>query len=71
MADTYLSPEAFRAFVASLPRRRLAPGALITDPDGSVLVAKPNYTHGWTRSGGTVAAAAAPQAGRAREGVGG
>ena len=61
MADTYLSPEDFRAFVASLPRRRLAAGALITDPNGSVLVAKPNYKDGWTLPGGTVEAGEAPQ----------
>ena len=62
MADTYLSQEDFRAFVASLPRRRLAAGALITDPDGSVLVAKPNYKDGWTLPGGTVEAGEAPGA---------
>ncbi|OIJ35718.1 NUDIX hydrolase [Rothia kristinae] len=67
MADTYLSPEDFRAFVASLPRRRLAAGALITDPDGSVLVAKPNYKDGWTLPGGTVEAGEAPQEGCFRE----
>ena len=67
MADTYLSPEDFRAFVASLPRRRLAAGALITDPNGSVLVAKPNYKDGWTLPGGTVEAGEAPQEGCFRE----
>lgn len=67
MADTYLSPEEFRAFVASLPRRRLAAGAVITDRRGRVLVAKPNYKDGWTLPGGTVEAGEAPQEGCFRE----
>ena len=67
MADTYLSPEDFRAFVASLPRRRMAAGALITDEHGGVLVAKPNYKDGWTLPGGTVEAGEAPQEGCFRE----
>lgn len=67
MPDTYLSPEDFRAFVASLPRRRLAAGAVITDPTGAVLVAKPNYKDGWTLPGGTVEAGEAPQEGCFRE----
>ncbi|MCP3427030.1 NUDIX hydrolase [Rothia sp. AR01] len=67
MPDTYLTPEEFRAFVASLPRRRMAAGALITDPRGRVLVAKPNYKDGWTLPGGTVEAGEAPQEGCFRE----
>lgn len=63
MVDTYLSPEEFRRFVASLPRRRLAAGALITDESGGVLVAKPNYKDGWTLPGGTVEAGESPQQG--------
>ncbi|WP_129658730.1 NUDIX domain-containing protein [Rothia halotolerans] len=67
MAHTYLSPEDFRAFVASLPRRRMAAGALITDEHGGILVAKPNYKDGWTLPGGTVEAGEAPQEGCFRE----
>lgn len=67
MADTYLSDEDFRAFVDSLPRRRLAAGALITDGSDRLLVVKPNYKDGWSLPGGTVEAGESPQEGCFRE----
>ncbi|MGK4187169.1 NUDIX domain-containing protein [Rothia koreensis] len=67
MANTYLSEEDFRAFVNSLPRRRMAAGALITDESDRLLVVKPNYKDGWALPGGTVEAGEAPQDGCFRE----
>lgn len=67
MVDTYLSEEDFKAFVESLPRRRLAAGALITDESDRLLIVKPNYKDGWSLPGGTVEAGEAPQEGCFRE----
>lgn len=67
MVDTYLPMEEFRAFVASLPRRRLAAGALITDEQDRILVVRPNYKDGWSLPGGTVEQGEAPQDGCFRE----
>jgi len=54
MKDTYLSHEELVAFIASLPTRRLAAGALIRNEEGELLVVKPNYKDGWILPGGTV-----------------
>ncbi|WP_085529420.1 NUDIX domain-containing protein [Kocuria massiliensis] len=67
MVDTYLSPEDFKAFVASLPRRRMAAGAIITDESDRLLIVKPNYKSGWSLPGGTVEAGESPQEGCFRE----
>lgn len=52
---------------ASLPTVLMATGALFTDPDGRVLVVKPNYRPTWTFPGGVLEEAEAPHEGCARE----
>ena len=58
MADTYLSPEDFRAFVASLPRRRLAAGALVRRrvclADGLATLEDSDQPQGLQMAGGCV-----------------
>ncbi len=60
MSDSYLSEEELSAFIAGLPRRRLASAALIRDPAQRFLAVQPNYRDGWTLPGGTVEAGEAP-----------
>ena len=67
MKDTYLSHEELVAFIASLPTRRLAAGALIRNEEGELLVVKPNYKDGWILPGGTVESGEAPKTGCFRE----
>lgn len=67
MKDTYLSHEELVAFIATLPTRRLAAGALIRNEEGELLVVKPNYKDGWILPGGTVEAGEAPKTGCFRE----
>lgn len=67
MVDSYLPDDELKAFIASLPTRRLAAGALIRDHQGRMLAVKPNYKDGWTIPGGTVEAGEAPQEGCFRE----
>ena len=52
---------------ASLPTVLMATGALLTDPDGRVLVVKPNYRPTWTFPGGVLEDAEPPHEGCARE----
>lgn len=61
MADSYLPEEELKAFIASLPTRRLASGAIIRNEAGQMLCVKPNYKDGWTIPGGTVEAGEAPK----------
>jgi len=42
------------AFYESLPKKRMAAGALITDADGRVLLVKPRYKDTWHLPGGVV-----------------
>ena len=56
MKDSYLSDEELKAFIATLPTRRLAAGALIRNERGEMLLVKPNYKDGWILPGGTVEA---------------
>ena len=51
MRDTYLSDEELKAFIATLPTRRLAAGALIRNERGEMLLVKPNYKDGWILPG--------------------
>lgn len=67
MVDSYLPEEELKAFIASLPTRRLAAGAVIRDAQGRMLCVKPNYKDGWTIPGGTVEAGEAPRPGCFRE----
>lgn len=67
MVDSYLPEDELKAFIATLPTRRLAAGALIRDEQGRMLAVKPNYKDGWTIPGGTVEAGEAPQQGCFRE----
>jgi len=43
-----------RAFLESLPKKRMAAGALLFDTAGRLLIVKPVYKDGWTIPGGTV-----------------
>jgi 8-oxo-dGTP diphosphatase len=52
---------------ASLPTVYVAAGALITDPDGRVLLVKPNYRDYWTIPGGICEHGEPPHEGCARE----
>jgi 8-oxo-dGTP diphosphatase len=52
---------------ARLPGVVLAAGALITDPDGLILLVKPNYRDHWTLPGGICEYGEAPHVGCARE----
>lgn len=61
MVDSYLPEEELKAFIESLPTRRLAAGAVIRNEAGQMLLVKPNYKDGWTIPGGTVEAGEAPQ----------
>ncbi|WP_068170166.1 NUDIX hydrolase [Rothia sp. ND6WE1A] len=67
MADTYLSHDELVKFIATLPTRRLAAGALIRDEQNRLLAVEPNYRDGWALPGGTVEAGEAPQQGCFRE----
>lgn len=67
MVDSYLPEDELKAFIATLPTRRLAAGALIRNTQGQILGLQPNYKKGWTLPGGTVEAGEAPQTGCFRE----
>jgi len=56
-----------RDFFASLPRKRLAAGALITDSGGRVLLVQPTYKESWEVPGGIVEGMETASAGCARE----
>jgi len=65
MADaTYLPPE---QWYASLSTFLANASAVITDPDGAVLVVKPNYRPWWNLPGGILEANEPPHEGCARE----
>jgi 8-oxo-dGTP diphosphatase len=55
------------AWFATLPTVYLAAGALITNPDGQVLLVKPNYRDHWALPGGICEQGEAPHEGCARE----
>lgn len=52
---------------ASLPTVYVSTGALLTDPDGRVLLVKPNYRPYWSFPGGVLEHGEAPHDGCARE----
>lgn len=54
-------------FLRSLPRKRMAAGALIRDEQGKVLMVKPVYKGGWSIPGGVVEADEAPKTACIRE----
>jgi ADP-ribose pyrophosphatase YjhB (NUDIX family) len=62
--NSYLDPA---EWYAQLPTVYLAAAALITDPDGQVLLVKPNYRDYWNLPGGICEHGEAPHAGCARE----
>jgi 8-oxo-dGTP diphosphatase len=62
--DNYLEPA---AWFAQLPTVYLAAAALITNPQGQVLLVKPNYRDYWNLPGGIVEDAEDPYDGCARE----
>ena len=64
---SYLPDDELRAFIATLPTRRLASAAIIRDENGRVLTVEPNYKDGWTLPGGTVEAGEDPRTGCFRE----
>ena len=49
-----------KAFFATLPRKRMAAGALFFDDAGRVFIVKPTYRAGWLIPGGAVEADEAP-----------
>lgn len=54
-------------FYASLPRKRIAAGALFFNQLGELLVVKPTYRDGWLVPGGTIEADESPRSGCDRE----
>jgi 8-oxo-dGTP diphosphatase len=60
----FVEPE---IYYAGLPAAYVASGALITDPDGRVLLVKPNYLDHWLMPGGTADDGESPEAACARE----
>lgn len=56
-----------RAFFATLPRKRMAAGALFFDAAGRIYLVKPTYRAGWLIPGGAVEADEAPSATCRRE----
>lgn len=67
MADTYLSQEELKKFIATLPTRRLAAAAMIRDERNRLLIVRPNYRDGWALPGGTTEAGEDPKTGCFRE----
>ncbi|GLY29302.1 NUDIX hydrolase [Kineosporia sp. NBRC 101731] len=55
------------AWLATLPRKHMGAGVLITDPDGRVLLVEPTYRQGWLLPGGIVEAGESPRSAAARE----
>lgn len=64
MIDPVLSR---RAFLATLPRRRIAVGAIIRDVAGRICLVEPTYKRLWHLPGGTVEAKESPAGGCRRE----
>src|ERR1043165_5702582 len=60
----YLEPE---LWYRQLSTCHAAASGLITDPDGRVLMVKPNYREGWSLPGGVLEHDERPEAGCARE----
>jgi 8-oxo-dGTP pyrophosphatase MutT (NUDIX family) len=54
-------------FTATLPRKRMGAGLLITDPTGRVLLVEPVYKANWEIPGGAVEADESPRATAVRE----
>jgi ADP-ribose pyrophosphatase YjhB (NUDIX family) len=54
-------------FLRSLPRKRMAAGALIRNEQGKILLVKPVYKGGWSIPGGVVEADEAPKTACIRE----
>ena len=56
-----------RAFFATLPRKRMAAGALFFDAAGRIFIVKPTYRTGWLIPGGAVETDEAPSVTCCRE----
>src|SRR5690242_4646399 len=54
-------------FTATLPRKRMASGVLLSDGEGRVLLVEPTYKPSWEIPGGTVEAGESPYAAAVRE----
>lgn len=54
-------------FYASLPKKRMAAGALFFDESHNILIVKPTYREGWLLPGGTVEQDESPAGACARE----
>lgn len=65
--SSHLPETELRAFIDSLPTRRLASAAIIRDEAERVLLVEPNYKDGWTLPGGTTEAGEDPRTGCFRE----
>jgi ADP-ribose pyrophosphatase YjhB (NUDIX family) len=62
-----MDSESYAAFLQSLPKKRMAAGALFRDEVGRVLLVKPVYKAGWELPGGVVEEDESPKAGCRRE----
>lgn len=56
-----------KAYFATLPRKRMAAGALFFDAEGRIYLVKPTYRTGWLIPGGAVEANEAPSVACRRE----
>ena len=54
-------------FTATLPRKRMGAGLVMTDPSGRVLLVEPVYKADWEVPGGAVEADESPRAATIRE----
>ncbi len=59
--------ERFGSYLAKLPKKRVAAGALIRNDAGLVLIMKPTYRASWVIPGGAVEEEEAPKVGCRRE----
>jgi ADP-ribose pyrophosphatase YjhB (NUDIX family) len=54
-------------YTATLPRKRMGAGALLSDPDGRMLLVEPTYKPDWELPGGCVETDESPYAAAVRE----
>lgn len=67
MTKNYPTAQQTLDFFASLPRRRIGAGVLLTNGAGEVLMVEPDYKEYWEIPGGTVEAGEDPRYGCERE----
>jgi ADP-ribose pyrophosphatase YjhB (NUDIX family) len=67
MTSSQIPASAAVDFTASLPRKRVGAGVLLTDEDGRMLLVEPTYKDYWEIPGGSVEADESPHAAAVRE----